>query len=886
MQSFYGYARPRRCEEQSKLPSVGAQQSVVAYFSARRGTFFSGVAETRPPRPVAAEAALATLVCVARSGVAGVGGGSYLVDDQRCVVAEAEGAEGEHEAPDVLARRAVEGAWEFSARRLADLAWSMAKLSLAHDGFADNWRIVATAATQSLSKSQSVRPRDLGRLAWSLARILLRDMPLLEGVAAAAPHTLATATTQEIASLAWSFSKLLVQHPSLFDAVALRASDCLFEIGPRNLSILAWSVAVASFASDPLIDGMASLAIQTVSEFNCQDVTQMAWAWASLRATHAPLFASLAAASLSRMNGFLPQDLTNTAWAFAKLLIRHEPLMSSIASASIAKLAQFDPQNLANTYWVLATVMHPNLPLQDAIATRAIHTHGQFSMQEVANMVWAMAHLTSVHAPLLHVLSRKAISEMSRGNQQNLTNTVWAFAQMRFANSTLFLSLAREIVGSISEFRPRDISITAWSFARMEIRDDALMDAIQIAARQRLVDSPWGTQELANLVWSFALLDVRHLSLLEESSRVAASMCSEEFTQQELTNIIWSHAGLRFRHEPLLAELSKRTVVMLSEFNAQSLASAAWGFEVLNWRDPRGDFLRLVIRRFQSVLHGSAPGVECVVLASAVEAVTSLGEEAASLLSHCHELVIDPAISYLCDIRRAQTIADNRDLEEAHQRLQSWVQEMQVPHLGSTHTRSALTAMGFATAPVNAEWLAEARRATLRSAWWSCPHAAVCSQGVVAWIAWTLHFVCSASLEHDFDSSQIRGVTKKVEEPGRVFFAEDATEQSILIEKMLQPIYLQVPRGGHAERQALIELLRTAARSFGSGEGAWSQTQGKVELYATHYPCISCLSVLARCARLLPRVDFVVEFDDAWLAWQERGSSDRALATLRIGRAE
>merc|ERR1712032_1329497 len=100
----------------------------------------------------------------------------------------------------------------------------------------------------------------------------------------------------------------------------------------------------------------------------------------------------------------------------------------------------------------------------------------------------------------------------------------------------------------------------------------------------------------------------------------------------------------------------------------------------------------------------------------------------------------------------------------------------------------------------------------------------VSSQGVVAWV--------SAHLEVSGGAC--------VEEPGRVFLADDSAEHSILVERMLQPIFLQVPRNGHAERRALISLLRMVSRAFDyENAECWQDTRGSVELYASHYLCIS-----------------------------------------------
>lgn len=115
-----------------------------------------------------------------------------------------------------------------------------------------------------------------------------------------------------------------------------------------------------------------------------------------------------------------------------------------------------------------------------------------------------------------------------------------------------------------------------------------------------------------------------------------------------------------------------------------------------------------------------------------------------------------------------------------------------------------------------------------------------------------------------------------------MYFADDSSEHSILVERMLQPLFLQVPRKGHAERRALVSLLRMAAAAFGGVE-ALPSVRGIVQLYVTHYPCISCLAVIAQFVWRLPGVSLYVDFDNAWKTWKERSEESRASAELVVG---
>lgn len=231
--------------------------------------------------------------------------------------------------------------------------------------------------------------------------------------------------------------------------------------------------------------------------------------------------------------------------------------------------------------------------------------------------------------------------------------------------------------------------------------------------------------------------------------------------------------------------------------------------------------------------------------------------------------VLEPALSFLRTIRFAVT-----DVEASEQirRFQDWIVDVQLPSLGAAHTGEALLVAGAdckshgviddVLAAADRRWVLQAREAVSQAVWWSCPHAAVSSQGVVAWL--------SARLE------VAGGVI--VEEPGRVFVADDSAEHSILIERMLQPIFLQVPRNGHAERRALVSLLRQISRAVSyDHHDRWSDAQGSVRLYASHFLCMSCIAAVAQFCRRLPRAEVQVEFDNAWSRWAERPFPSQAV---------
>jgi len=347
-----------------------------------------------------------------------------------------------------------------------------------------------------------------------------------------------------------------------------------------------------------------------------------------------------------------------------------------------------------------------------------------------------------------------------------------------------------------------------------------------------------------------APLDLRHKPLLAAIASAALSTSTDQFSAQELTNTLWAFAALKFCHEPLLQALSSQAIARISQVTTQNLVNSAWALDVLGCRDLNPNTVDLVLARFVDTCEKSL-AVEWVTLAAVAEKHGSVADDHAFRVG-LRARILEPALAHLRALRSG---GGGRARDEAFQRLQQWVVDVQLPHFGAAHTRDALLAAGAGSgAPGDREWVRRARGAVSSAASWSCPHAAVSSQGVIAWLA--------ARLE-------VGGVA--VEEPGRVLFADDSAEHSILVERMLKPLFLQVPRNGHAERRGLVDLVRSVARALGHGGAEhWEGVRGSVELYASHYPCISCLAAVAQFKGLLPGADLEVEFDDAWATWTER----------------
>ena len=112
-------------------------------------------------------------------------------------------------------------------------------------------------------------------------------------------------------------------------------------------------------------------------------------------------------------------------------------------------------------------------------------------------------------------------------------------------------------------------------------------------------------------------------------------------------------------------------------------------------------------------------------------------------------------------------------------------------------------------------------------------------------------------------------------EPGRAFSwqledSKKASSSASMASELLKPMITRSrvapnmlgehDRSGHAERCALMQVTTDLLGDTDS-EGA-SSIEGQIFLYVTHFPCISCVCVIAQFSRLFPRLSFHLAYAD------------------------
>ena len=212
--------------------------------------------------------------------------------------------------------------------------------------------------------------------------------------------------------------------------------------------------------------------------------------------------------------------------------------------------------------------------LFSAARTQTIKLLPTLGAREISNVAHGLATAglgsNDAWTDLWQELEDAAIVHLDGFNQQGLANTAWAFATARHPVSELHSAMAPRIISDIGEFAPQGIANTAWSFATASIQDSAdgirarpsadqtmmsVFEAIEQEVGGRGV-SGFKAQELCNLLWSFATVNVSAPAVFELCADGIVERL-EECVPQTVANTLWSFATTGHQSPKLLQLLQR-----------------------------------------------------------------------------------------------------------------------------------------------------------------------------------------------------------------------------------------------------------------------------------------------------------------------------------------
>lgn len=93
---------------------------------------------------------------------------------------------------------------------------------------------------------------------------------------------------------------------------------------------------------------------------------------------------------------------------------------------------------------------------------------------------------------------------------------------------------------------------------------------------------------------------------------------------------------------------------------------------------------------------------------------------------------------------------------------------------------------------------------------------------------------------------------------------------------------LRLQREDHCERAGYLHLLRAILCRVSAEGGTLADCSGNSYMYVSHFPCISCITVISQVVRHLPAVQIDVSYDNMWKTRFKTGRADARPDAWRV----
>ena len=159
----------------------------------------------------------------------------------------------------------------------------------------------------------------------------------------------------------------------------------------------------------------------------------------------------------------------------------------------------------------------------------------------------------------------------------------------------LFHHIAKKSIQKLKQFNSQDVSNMVWSFAKAGVSHPRLFQQVGHLDNLRGFTS----QGLSNTVWAYARTSISHPTLFE---RVASEVIirQPDFNSQEVANLLWAFACTGQLDIDLFTCLESKVIRLLDQCNAQEIANIAWSYAVANVAAPslfNNDFIHACVKK-------------------------------------------------------------------------------------------------------------------------------------------------------------------------------------------------------------------------------------------------------------------------------------------------
>ncbi|CAE7824085.1 hypothetical protein AK812_SmicGene40531 [Symbiodinium microadriaticum] len=721
-------------------------------------------------------------------------------------------------------------------------------------------------------------------LAYSAGVLLVTNEAFWSAMDAGSADRVSEFSDRQLANLVWGFATVAYTDcTAIFTRVAKEAP--IAKLAPIDLSLVAWSMAKVAQGGQEFYDEVADAVCRKRDAWKISDTRNIATllyslALAEQAASHEGAFRILAEAACKRPGEFSLQGLTNAVWAFATACYTDERWFAVVASEVLKRdHSEFELLDVANCLWAYAAVLHKDPHIVSRLTSLGKVMMTEFSAQNLAISAWALASLEVRDHNFFERAADPFVARLSECKSQELNNMLWAYATVGVRLPWLFIKVSNhaKAVG-LAEFKMHELSIMMWAHGTAGVcNHDFFDDVVEEVLGSRGIKS-CAPREVANAAWAYSTIIGRcHWPWMQAVAEYSSQhIC--EFDMQGIGNVLWSFTNVATFSERLLESACRETARRAREDPSSASQNIA---QVLSAAQAAGLLhVELFEAAIQAFLRGfasepsssrDAQGIGARELLILGNAAKPASRELGGLWTRLSQF-LDLHIFH--SLRQAVPSGDG-----GWSKMESRISELDLDHLGVWFTAQFLE-------DVNAVSSAEVFTPSCSTSAWVKEAAAACA--VERERAIRAGMAEAAPLEQQKLVRQLDKVNKREivawvryttrtgrNEPGRAFSwqledSKKASSSASMASELLKPMITRSrvapnmlgehDRSGHAERCALMQVTTDLLGDTDS-EGA-SSIEGQIFLYVTHFPCISCVCVIAQFSRLFPRLSFHLAYAD------------------------
>lgn len=517
--------------------------------------------------------------------------------------------------------------------------------------------------------------------------------------------------------------------------------------------------------------------------------------------------------------------------------------LQHLRAAAGARLDAFAMRNVCSIAWSLGKLGIRDQPMLAAVAGLVTERFRLLSPKDVGIVAWGFASTRYRHTPSLSAIGAMAIEHRELLEPAELANVVWGFATLQFRQGQVMHKLASVFTEAADAYQAKEMANVLWSYSSLSYRDD----------HETRTDSPLFTK-VGDLL----------------AKRI------EDFDAQGLTNLVWSYANILHKApSSLMQGCACRIDRVWAELKPQEVANALWVFERLG--DPALASVAAARMERHELSLDSWSGEQLSKLVASLE-LQLPGSLATGLARAAFEArLLNPVCEFL------GSLGPSVSRQEYVQKLRAF----ELFHLGPTSTPRALAALNlvFLDVAEEAAFRERAIEALLQFYLFKANALAVREVAMLTGGQTTSRWI-AAEVEYDLRGprgNRAGHLTLGVgasERPGRVLpdfgdlTAALRDSSASVAAEWLWSVTLagDVGRSSHCEYVALAEhVVDCELRALGLGSSPRvspeAEFTGEVRLFTTHYPCLSCVGVLAQFRARFPYIKVSVSFLE-WRDWQ------------------